>query len=62
MTDDEATGLLREVIAELQRIAATQERLERDLERGADARHRELMGALADIRQALDQIERTQYG
>jgi hypothetical protein len=62
MTTGDTDRLLREAIAQLERIAETQERLERELEHGADARHRELMGALADIRQALDQIERTQYG
>lgn len=60
--DDETLRLLREAVAQLERIAETQERIERRLERDADERHRELMHALADIRQALDQIERTQYG
>ena len=55
-------GLLREAVAQLERIAETQEQLARDLERGADARH-----ARADARARrraapLDKIERTQYG
>jgi RNA polymerase-binding transcription factor DksA len=62
MTDDDTTRLLRDAVAQLQRIAATQEQIARELERGNAERHRELMRALADVLQALDKIERTQYG
>jgi hypothetical protein len=59
---DETARLLREAVAQLERIATTQEQLARDLERGADARHTELMRALGDVLHQLDKIERTQYG